>query len=134
MKTEYFDGRWDRPLCYFYNDSKSFLTHTRISNGYSFIWLQLVGSQFEARNFEYSLKVEGPLDVGKFYYEGTARSLDDDKDNIFETGLGLIISHGALKKLVQDDRYYVEVKIKDLKAEINKGEDSQIPMSDEEGD
>ena len=36
------------------------------------------------------------------------------------------------KKLVQDDWYDVEVKIKDLKAELNTDEDSQIPMSDED--
>ena len=39
-----------------------------------------------------------------------------------------------MKKLVQDDHYYIEVKIKDLKAEINKSEDSQIPMPDKEDD
>ena len=87
------------------------------------MWLQLIGSQFEARNFEYSLKVEGPLDVGKFYYKGTVKSLDDDKKNIFKNGLGLTIHHGAMKKLVQNEHYYIEVKIKDLKAELNKGEE-----------
>ena len=91
------------------------------------------GSQFEARNFEYLLKVEDP-DIGKFSYEGTVRSLDDDKNNIYETGLGLSIPHGVLKKLLQDNHFYFEVKIKDLKAELNKGEDSQIPMSDKEDD
>ena len=93
----------------------------------------MVGSHFEARNFEYSLKVEDP-DIGKFSYEGTVRSLDDNKYDIHETGSGLAIIHGALKKLVQDEHYYIEVKIKDLKAELNKGQDSQIPMSDEEDD
>ena len=88
------------------------------------MWLQLIGSQFEARNFEYSLKVEAP-DIGEFYYKGPVRSLDDDKNDIYETGLGLAIFHGALKKLLQDDHYYIEVKIKDLKAELNKGEDTQ---------
>ena len=123
MKTEYFDGRsFSGTGCYFYNDSKSFLIHSRISNGNDFLWLQLVGSQFEARNYEYSLKFEGPLDVGKFSYEGTVRSLDDNKNNIRETGLGLSIPHGALKKLAQDD-YDIELKIKDLKAELNKGEE-----------
>ena len=79
------------------------------------------------------MKVENP-DIGKFSYEGTVRSLDDDKENIFENSLGLAITHGALKKLVRDDYYYFDVKIKDLKAEINKDEDSQIPMSDKEDD
>ena len=78
------------------------------------------------------MKVEGPVDVGKFYYEGTVRSLDDDKTDIYKSGLGLFIPHGALKKLVQDDHYDIEVKIKDLKAEINKGEDTQIPTSEED--
>ena len=115
-----------------FNDSKTFVIHARKCNGRTFFWLQLVGSQFEAKNFEYSLKVEGPLDVGKFYYEGTVRSLDDDKNDVFETGLGLSIPHGALKKLIQDDDYDIEVKIKDLKAELNKGEDTQIPTSEED--
>ena len=62
----------------------------------------------------------------------TVRSLDDDKNNIFETGSGLTIPHGAMKKLIQDDHYDIEVKIKDLKAEINKGEDTEIPTSEED--
>ena len=37
-----------------------------------------------------------------------------------------------MKKLVQDDQYDIFVKIKDLKAEINKGEDTQIPTSEED--
>ena len=139
MSMEYFDTTlqkredWQGCMRIFYN-SKTFLIQTQITNaGYLLIWLQLVGSQFEARNFEYSLKVENP-DIGKFSYEGTVRSLDDDKKNIFENSLGLAITHGALKKLVRDDYYYFDVKIKDLKAEINKDEDSQIPMSDKEDD
>ena len=109
----------------------SFLIHISSANGCDFIWFQLIGSQFEARNFKYTLNVEDP-DVGKFSYEGTVRSLDDDKNNIFETGLGLTIPHGAMKKLLQDDHYYIEVKIKDLKAEISKVEDSQILTSEED--
>ena len=122
---------YSRAKFYFYNDSKSFIFHEKIYNGHNFIWIQLVGSKFKARNFEYSLKVEG-LDIGEFNYKGTVQSLDDDKNHIFETGLGLFIPHGALKKLVQDDHYEIEVKIKDLKAELNKDEDTQIPMSDED--
>ena len=125
---------WRGCKAYFYNNSKSFLIHMRVTNaGYLLIWLQLVGSQFEARNFEYSLKVEDP-DIGKLSYEGTVRSLDDDKNNIYETGSGLSIPHGTLKKMLQDEHFYFEVKIKDLKAELNKDEDSQIPMSDKEDD
>ena len=84
MSMEYFDTTlqkredWQGCMRIFYN-SKTFLIQTQITNaGYLLIWLQLVGSQFEARNFEYSLKVENP-DIGKFSYEGTVRSLDDDK-------------------------------------------------------
>ena len=131
MESKKFQSDWLGTHNIIYNDSKSFLTHSRKKNGFNFIWIQLVGSKFEARNFEYSLKVEG-LDIGEFNYKGTVQSLDDDKNHIFETGLGLFIPHGALKKLVQDDQYSVEVKIKDLKAELNMDEDSQIPMSDED--
>ena len=108
-----------------FNDSKTFVIHARKCNGRTFFWLQLVGSQFEAKNFEYSLKVEGPPDIGEFIYKGTVRSLDDDKNDILETGLGLAISQGALKKLHQIDSYGLEIKIIDLKAEVNKSEDSQ---------
>ena len=98
MTGEYFESSTDDWSCihnYFYNDSKSFLVHTRVTNtDYLLIWLQLVGSQFEARNFEYSLKVEVP-DIGKFSYEGTVRSLDDDKKDIFETSSGLAITHNS---------------------------------------
>merc|ERR1712141_746764 len=101
MKAENFGRQnWSANVCYFYNDSKSFLIHIRSFNGCEFIWLQLVGSQFEARNFEYSLNVEDP-NVGKFSYEGTVRSLDDNQHDIYKTGLGLAILHGVLKKLIQ---------------------------------
>ena len=114
-----------------FNDSKTFVIHARNCNSHVFIWLQLVGSQLagcqlEARNFEYSLKVAGPPDIGEFNYKGTVRSLDDNKNDICETGMGLAISQGALKKLLQNDRYILEIKIKDLRAEwLNKSEDSQ---------
>ena len=132
MLEQYFSGEWWASGWINYNDSKTFILFIRDFGGYNFSWLQLVGSQFEARNFEYSLKVDGPPKIGKFYYEGEVRSLDDDKNDIYETGLGLSIPHGALKKLVQDDSYYIEVKIKDLKAELNKGEDTRIPTSEED--
>ena len=125
-----FLGHWRNINCFRYNDSKTFLLHTRNCNGYNFSWLQLVGSQFEARNFEYSLKVEGPPDIGEFYYKGTARSIDDEKN--YKTLLGLSIPHGAVKMLVQDDHYDIEVKIIDLKAEVNKAEDTQMPTSEED--
>ena len=80
------------------SNSNSFLIHCRIGKGFNFFWIQLVGSQYEARNFEYSLKVEDLPDIGKFYYEGTVRSVDDDKKYIYkqaaETGLfGMVIEY-----------------------------------------
>ena len=71
------------------------------------------------------MKVAGLPDLGEFNYNGTVRSLDDDKNDICETGIGLAISQGALKKLHQIDSYGLEIKIIDLKAEVNKSEDSQ---------
>ena len=49
------------------------------------------------------MKVEGPPDIGEFYYKGTARSIDDEKN--YKALLGLSIPHGAVKMLVQDDHY-----------------------------
>ena len=97
-----------------------------ISLGFS---LLVLNSRLEILN-RYSLKVEGPPDIGEFYYKGTARSIDDEKN--YKTLLGLSIPHGAVKKLVQDDHYDIEVKIIDLKAEVNKAEDTQMPTSEED--
>ena len=131
VEKKCFDVGWCGIKSIIFNDSKTFVIHARNCNSHVFIWLQLVGSQLagcqlEARNFEYSLKVAGPPDIGEFNYKGTVRSLDDDKNDICETGMGLAISQGALKKLLQTDCYVLEIKIKDLKAEwLNKCEDSQ---------
>jgi len=43
-------------------------------------------------------------------------------------------NHSCERLLYDCVCYDIEIKIKDLKAELNKGEDSQIPMSDEEDD
>ena len=83
-----------------FDDSNSFIFHITSQYGCNFFWLQHIGSQFEAMDFKYSVKVEGPSDIGKFCYEGDVRNLDDDKNELFEKGLGLVIYHGALKTLV----------------------------------
>ena len=109
-----------------FNDSKSFLFHINSQNGSNFFWLQLIGSEFEAMDFEYSLKVEvsphGASHIGKFYYEGDVRSLDDDKNELFETGLGLVIFNGALKKLVQSQDIHISKKRRRLMGKLILGE------------
>merc|ERR1739848_726592 len=84
-----------------FSDSNSFIFHITSQYGCNFLWLQHIGSRIEAMDFEYSLKVDGPSHIGKFYYEGDVRSLDEDKNELFENGLGLVIFHGALKTSVE---------------------------------
>ena len=60
MKEKYFDGDFRGFQCFLDYDSKSFFVQTRNYRGFIFIWLQLFGSQFEAKNYEYSVKIHEP--------------------------------------------------------------------------
>ena len=93
-----------------FNDSNSFIFHITSQYGCNFFWLQNIGSRFEAMDFEYSVKVDGPSHIGKFYYEGNVRDLDEDKNELFDKGLGLVIYHGALKTLVRSEGIHTTKK------------------------
>ena len=94
------------------------------------IWLQLVGSQFEAKNFKYSVKIEDPK-LGEFYYKGPVRSLDDTKDFVYESALGLTVSNKIIKKIIEDGYLSFEVEIINLKND-NEETESLVSVSDTE--
>ena len=122
MKEKYFDGGDFRGFqCFLDYDSKSFFVQTRNFRGFIFIWLQLFGSQFEAKNYEYSVKIHDPK-IGKFSYSGPVRSLDDDKNAIYDSGLDLSVPHSIIRKLLQNwkihhhnslqDYFGIEIRIR----------------------
>ena len=102
-------------------------------------YLMLYGSKFEAMNFKYLMKLESS-DDGKYSFEGQVKSIDDDKDEVFKTGVGcLVVPHEAvLEKEVQGDKeaneknpenkFFFELEIFDLKAssEENTNQNSDI--------
>ena len=49
-----------------------------------FIWLMIYGSQFEAKNFKYSMECEDP-EFGTFCYKNYVKSLDDKKTDIIKS-------------------------------------------------
>ena len=90
------------------------------------LWMQLFGPQFEAQNFIYSMKIQDPQ-FGEFYYKGPVRSLDDNKDFVYETGLGLTVSDKIIKKISADDYFNFEVEIINLK---NENEETESLVSE----
>ena len=84
-----------------------FLYNEGISmNIYALVWLQLFGSKLEAKNYQYSIKISDPK-IGGFYYRGPMKSLDDEKNVIFEEGFGLLVKYGiSMKKLADREGFH----------------------------
>ena len=93
-----------------------FFIHERHFEKHTIIWLQLFGSPYEAQNYKYSVKIDDPH-IGEFFYKGPVKSLDDDKNYIYEAALGLTIPHAVIKKIILHNYITFEVRIYDLKSE-----------------
>ena len=99
------------------HDSKCFLVQGRDYQNHTLIWLQLFGSHYEAKNYNYTVKIDVPK-FGQFCCNNIPpRSLDDDKEFIHKNGFGLTVPHGVLKMIVDDNYFDVEIQIKNFKNE-----------------
>ena len=111
-------GRWSYPFKEF---EKMFLFHFEYDpkkNG-SLIWVRMFGSRSEAKNYNYKIMVEH-MKVGKIMYEGPVKSLDDRKDEVFDSYPGLMINPAVVKKFV-DENFPIKVEIINLKdAQLSK--------------
>ena len=79
------------------------------------IWVQLYGSKFEAKNYNFTIKM-GDSTHGQCMFKGAVKSLDDDKNEAFEKQYGLIVSFDFAEKFFDaKSSLIVEIEIEDLK-------------------
>merc|ERR1711976_1114144 len=79
-------------------------------------WLQMYGSKFEAKNYQYSIQLEEKEDLGTPIYKGPMKSLDDRKTEVFNSKIGLLVASDVIKKH-RDENHILKIffEMKDLK-------------------
>ena len=82
--------------------------------------VQMVGSATECQKFTYWSRVKDSK-IGLFYYEGPVKSLNDDKNEIMESGLCFNIPYEALKSILEDNWFTVEIGIREMKSQETSG-------------
>ena len=80
-----------------------------------FIWIMIYGSQFEAKNFKYTVKCEDP-EFGTFWYKNYVKSLDDKKTDIVKSEKCMKIPFDLYWKYL-GDKLEFEILIENLKKE-----------------
>jgi len=91
------------------------------------IWVQLYGSKFEAKNYNFTIKM-GDSTHGQCMFKGAVKSLDDDKNEAFEKQYGLIVSFDFGEKFFDaKSSLIVEIEIEDLKPQEEQA-DYEEPM------
>ena len=95
------------------------------------IWIQILGSKFEAKNYRYRIKMED-TEYGTFKFKGPVRSFDDDKTMIFEELLGFSAPTKVMKKYVQDDVLTVDIEMEDLKSQEKTDQNSYVSNGEDD--
>ena len=89
------------------------------------------------------MKFESSDDGGKYSFEGQVKSIDDDKDDVFRSGVGCLVVplEAVLRKEVQSDkeanaknRFVLEWEIFDLKASSEENMDQNSGIEDKVDD
>ena len=98
-------------------NGKKFLIHfNSTKSGNCSFWLQMYGSKFEAKNYQYSIQLEEKEDLGTPIYKGPMKSLDDRKTEVFNSKIGLLVASDVIKKH-RDENHILKIffEMKDLK-------------------
>ena len=74
------------------------------------LWVQLYGSGNQAKMFQYCA---GLVDssLGCATYIGPVKSLEDNKNEVFESQIGLVVSFHALRQYIKNDKLNFEIRI-----------------------
>ena len=74
------------------------------------LWVQLYGSRNRAQIFQYCA---GLVDssLGCATYIGPVKSLEDNKNEVFESQIGLVVSFHALQQYIKNDQLNFEIRI-----------------------
>ena len=112
INEDHFDqnGMWSARIK---NQKNLFFLNAQMNSSrkYLMIWFQIDGSKFEIKNYTCTMS------AGPHMFKDFPHSLDEDKNSIFESGEGLLVPFGAVKKNIQDNVLVVEVQIEDFKSE-----------------
>ena len=108
-------GDWKGLACFEFN-SKRFLILSRIYKRRFMVWLQIFGNQVEAKNYRYFLKIQNASDE-EFRFNGSVLPIDDSKEDVFKRGSGLSVAIEAIKPIVSQHRFEVEIQIMNLKCD-----------------
>ena len=78
------------------------------------VWVQLFGSRTRAQMFQYCA---GLVDssLGCATYIGPVKSLDDNKNEVFESQIGLNVPFGILQQYIKNDQLNFEIRIEEKK-------------------
>ena len=98
-----------------------------------YCWIQLLGSQYEAKNYYYTLEFQGNDPNVRTIHTGKVISVDVTASSIKEGCLNFGINFNMLKKqFVGDDRaYVVSIGIRNMKEEA-KDDNEESGISDDE--
>jgi len=112
-----------------FNGTILYLVGKNVYSKYMYFWVYIHGSPYEAKNFKYTLSVEGK-NGNKFTYSDHVKSLDEKPADIFGEPSALMIGIEVAKKIRNEDlKWPIEVTIHALKEEA-KDEDIESGVED----
>ena len=96
----------------FSHESKIFFVQIEVNQikNILVLWVQLYGSRNQAQMFQYCA---GLVDssLGCATYIGPVKSLEDNKNEVFESQIGLVVSFHALQQYIKNDQLNFEIRI-----------------------
>ena len=129
IKKSYFQFNWHTTDYIYTINGKNFFIQMSLDDLKESVlmWIYLVGSKFEANEFIYRLEVKSP--VSKTIYEGPVRYIDEKREDIKKSQMGLFVPYSIVRSFKKNDQsdtlFETKFTIKSLKS---KGE---IPFESE---
>merc|ERR1719273_1149671 len=108
-----------------------FFLFAYIENEHLYVWICLLGSSDEAKNFSCSYSMKNEIGE-KFTYTGPVHTVDKNYEDIVTSGSLLGIRIDAVKRSLNEEKELdFEIIIRNLKEEV-KDEDMESGVSDNE--
>ena len=86
----------------------AFILHIRNYKEQTMLWLQLFDSRKEAKKWTYIVQINDPV-LGEWRYKGLVKSLDDRRDDVHDSKIGLVMPFEITEKLVRN--YHLPIGI-----------------------
>ena len=108
-----------------------FFSFTYFENKHLYVWICLLGSSDEAKNFSCSYSMKNEIGE-KFTYTGPVHTIDKNYEDIVNSGSLLGIRIDAVKRSLNEEKNLeFEINIRNLKEEVKDG-DMESGVSDNE--